>query len=162
RVQSALAVACFLTGDLLTQRGWIAYADPLFALATFGAIVCLWVAVDRRSPTLLGLAGLALTAAFLTKALTAYVFYGTAGLVLLWRHENRRFLLAPASLVIHALVIGFVPLWIFVIAGWSENARLVADITGRAHTGGLGRYIGRLVAYWGEIVLRLLPPSALV
>jgi len=161
RLLAAFAVACFLTGDLLTQRGWMAYSDPLFALATTAAIICLWVAVDRRSATLLILAGIAITAAFLTKALTAYAFYGAAGLILLWRHENRKFLISPPSLIIHVCIIGFVPLWIFAIAGSGQNARLFADITGRAHTGGLGRYIGGLLAYWGEMILRLLPLSAL-
>ncbi|HXD02093.1 MAG TPA: phospholipid carrier-dependent glycosyltransferase [Novosphingobium sp.] len=161
RLVSAFAVACFLTGDLLTQRGWMAYADPLLALATFAAIICLWVAVDRRSPGLLVLAGIAITAAFLTKALTAYAFYGAAGLILLWRHENRRFLISPPSLIIHACIIGFAPLWIFADAGWGQNARLIGDITARAHTGGLGRYILSLLTYWGEMLLRLLPPSAL-
>jgi 4-amino-4-deoxy-L-arabinose transferase-like glycosyltransferase len=159
---AAFAVACFLTGDLLTQRGWIAYADPFFALASFAAVICLWIGVDRRRARWLALAGLAVTAAFLTKALTAYAFYAAAGVVLLWRHDNRRFLLSPASLALHALIIGFVPLWIFAIAGWGQNARLVADITGRAHTGGLGHYLGGVLAYWGEIILRLLPPSVLV
>ena len=166
RLLSAFAVACFLTGDLLTQRGWIAYSDPLFTVATFAAIVCLWIALDRRSPRLLILAGLAITAAFLTKALTAYAFYGAAGLVLLWRHENRRFLLSPASLVIHATIIAAAPFWIFVIAGGQDAVayigRLTGDITARAHTGGLGRYVGHVLAFWGEIVLRLLPPSALL
>ena len=101
----------------------MAYADPLFALAIFAAIICLWVAVDRRSPGLLVLAGIAITAAFLTKALTAYAFYGAAGLILLWRHENRRFLISPPSLIIHACIIGFAPLWIFAVAGWGQNAR---------------------------------------
>ena len=36
RLLTAFAVACFLTGDLLTQRGWIAYSDPLFAMAHLG------------------------------------------------------------------------------------------------------------------------------
>jgi hypothetical protein len=119
RLLSAFAVACFLTGDLLTQRGWIAYS-----------------------------------------------FYGAAGLVLLWRHENRRFLLSPASLVIHATVIAAAPFWIFVVAGGQDAVayigRLTGDITARAHTGGLGRYVGHVLAFWGEIVLRLLPPSALL
>lgn len=166
RLLAAFAVACFLTGDLLTQRGWIAYSDPLFALATFAAIICLWIGVDRRSARWLVLAGLAITVAFLTKALTAYAFYGAAGLVLLWRHENRRFLLSPASILIHAAIIAVAPLWVFVIAGGEDKAayflRLTGDITARGHAGGLGRYVGRVLAFWGEIVLRLLPPSAVI
>ena len=162
RLLAAFTTACFLTGDLLTQRGWMAYSDPLFSLAIFGSILCLWLAVERRSPAFLVLAGIAISAGFLTKALTAYGFYGAAGLVLLLRHENRRFLLSPASLAIHAAILGFVPLWIFAIGGWSSNARLFTDIADRANTGGLGHFLGSVLSYWGEMVLRLLPVSALV
>ena len=130
-------------------------------MATLAAIICLWVAVDRRNRGLLVLAGVAITAAFLTKALTAYAFYGAAGLILRAMRNWRFLILSPPSLIIHACIIGFAPLWIFAIAGWGQNARLIGDITARAHTGGFGRYILSLVAYWGEMLLRLLPLSAL-
>ena len=70
------------------MRGWLAYADPLFAFFTFGAMACLWVATSERRVGLLALAALALVCAFLAKVLTAYVFYGVFGLVLLWRHRS--------------------------------------------------------------------------
>ena len=162
RLLAALAVACFLTGDLLMRRGWLAYSDPLFSVATFAAIVCLWVALDRRSAGLLVLAGIAITAAFLTKALTAYAFYGAAGIVLLWRHENRRFLLSPASLAVHAAVVAFAPLWIFVIAGGAQGEGLVHDFLMRANPRGLFSYVAGLLSFWAEIVLRMLPTSAVV
>src|SRR5262249_60791935 len=88
------------------------------------------------------------------------LFWRPEACAALGRHDSPPFLIGPPSLAIHALIIGFVPLWIFAIAGWSENARLVADITGRAHTGGLGRYIGRLLASLGGVVLPPLPPRA--
>src|SRR5207249_1658856 len=92
RTLAALSAAIFLSGDVLLYRGWLAYADPLFALFTFGAMACLWVAVNERRAGLLALAAVGLMGAFLAKVLTAYVFYGVLGLVLLWRHGNRRFL----------------------------------------------------------------------
>ncbi len=162
RLTAALAVACYLTGDLLTQRGWMAYSDPLFSIATFAAMVCLWLALDRRSARFLVLAGLAVTAAFLTKALTAYAFYSSAGLVLLWRHPNRRFLFSPASLRVHGAVVAFVPLWICVIAGGAQGERLIRDFLIRAQPRGFGAYALGLLSFWGEILLRMLPTSALL
>jgi 4-amino-4-deoxy-L-arabinose transferase-like glycosyltransferase len=162
RLTAVLAAACYLTGDLLTRRGWMAYSDPLFSIAAFAAMVSLWLALDRRSARFLALAGLAVTAAFLTKALTAYAFYGAAGLVLLWRHPNRRFLFSPASLLVHGAVVAFVPLWIFVIAGGAQGEGLVHDFLMRAQPRGAGAYVLGLLSFWGEILLRMLPTSALL
>ena len=162
RLLPALAAACYLTGDLLLRRGWMGYSDPLFSIATFGAMVSLWLALDRRSVKFLALAGLAVTAAFLVKALTAYAFYGTAGLVLLWRHPNRRFLLSPASLLIDAAVAAFVPLWVFVIAGGAQGEGLIHDFLLRAQPRSVGAYILGLLSFWAEVPLRLLPVSALL
>ena len=83
---------------MLLYRGWLAYADPLFSLLTFGAISALWVAVEERRRNLLFLAALGLIGSFLTKAVTGYVFYGVFALVLLWRHRNRGFLFSPWSI----------------------------------------------------------------
>ncbi len=159
---AGLCVACFLTGDLLTRRGWLAYSDPLFSAAVFAAIVCLWVALDRRSFGRLLLAAAAVTAAFLTKALTAYAFYGAAVLVLLWRHPNCRFLLAPRALAIHAAAAAFIPLWIFVIAGGSQGEGLAHDFLLRAGPRTFGSYVLGVLSFWAEVVLRMLPVSALL
>ena len=42
---AAFAGLIYLTlADVFFYRGWLAYADPLFAFFVFGAIACLWVA----------------------------------------------------------------------------------------------------------------------
>ena len=48
--------------------------------------------------------------AILTKAITPYYYYAAFGLVLLIRHENRMFLIRPASFLVHilALILPFI------------------------------------------------------
>lgn len=102
---------CYLSGDLLFRRGWITYADPTFALFTFASMMCLWIGSRKQNLLWLLPAILCLTAAFLTKALTAYVFYGITGLVLMRHPHNRRFLLQPASWLLHAIALCLPFVW---------------------------------------------------
>ena len=78
-----LCGAVFLTGDVLLARGWIAYADPLFALWVFLSMACLYLACVRQSHVYLIVSAGAVFLGFLTKEPTAYVFYITAGFCLL-------------------------------------------------------------------------------
>jgi 4-amino-4-deoxy-L-arabinose transferase-like glycosyltransferase len=90
RLFAAFGPAVFLSGDVLLQRGWLAYSDPIFSFFVFGAMACLWVAVEERRYSLLILAAFALIASFLTKLPTGYLCYVVLGFVLLWRHPNRK------------------------------------------------------------------------
>src|SRR5450759_3186752 len=87
------ALLYLVTADVLLYRGWLSYADPLFAMFVVLAIALAWVACLRSSYPLLAGAMLAVFAAFLTKALTAYVFLGVGLLVFLRDAGFRRFLL---------------------------------------------------------------------
>ena len=82
---AALAAAVYLSGDILIYRGWLAYADPLFATLVFAAMALLWIATAERRHALLVLSVLALCAAFLTKTGTGHLFFAATALVLLWR-----------------------------------------------------------------------------
>lgn len=115
QIIALLSVAIFFTGDLLFRRGWLAYADPLFSFFIFSAIACLWLSVEEKRYSLLLLAVLATACAFLTKALTVYIFYGVAGLVLLWRHPNRWFLLSPISIILNLCAIAWPIIWLTAI-----------------------------------------------
>lgn len=94
------ALACLSLADLQLYRGWLAYTDPLFAFFTFGAMATLWVAGLERHRGWLFMSVLMVSCALLTKAFTAYVFYGTVIFVLLWQRAPRSFLLSPISLLI--------------------------------------------------------------
>ncbi len=113
---AAFAALVYITlADVFFYRGWLAYADTLFAFFLFSAMACLWVACVRRSAPLLALAVAALTCAFMTKALTAYAFYGGAALVLLANREHRSFLLSPASWAAHLAGVALPLAWLYLI-----------------------------------------------
>ncbi|MCW5604571.1 MAG: hypothetical protein KIT18_08515 [Burkholderiales bacterium] len=156
---AAFAAVVYITlADLFFYRGWLAYADPLFAFFVFSAIACLWVACERCSRRLLALALAALTAAFMTKALTAYVFYGAACLALLLDRRHRAFLLGPASWALHAAGAALPLLWFhFVPSNTGQGARMFNEIVAKLAPEGLVEYALKLVVYPAETLLRLAP-----
>lgn len=120
-------------------------------------MAALWVACERRSAAWLVVAVLALSGAFLAKALTAYVFYGGAALVLLLR-GHRRFLLAPASVALHAAALAFPLLWFSqVMASSGQGTRMSSEILAKLAPDSLVDYLAKLVAYPLETALCLAP-----
>jgi len=160
---AAFAAAMYLSlGDLLLWRGALAYVDPLFGLFVFGSIASLWLACEKRSMAWLLMAMAALTAAFLTKTLTAYVFYGAAGFVMLFRREYRRFLLRPASIAVHAAGLGAAAYWLGVVVGGQSHSQwMLQEVLLKLIPEGAGAYLRRLVAYPADVLVRLSPPFAL-
>jgi len=154
------ALACLSLADLLLYRGWLAYTDPLFSFFIFGAMATLWVgSVEQRRKLLLASVVL-ISCALLTKALTAYVFYGTAAFVLLLHPTQRRFLLSPASLLALALIVVAPIVWLTSIPQLSgQGTSLVAEIQHKLSDVDLADYFTRLVIYPFETALRLAPAS---
>jgi 4-amino-4-deoxy-L-arabinose transferase-like glycosyltransferase len=156
---AAFTALVYLTlADAFFYRGWLAYADPLFAFFSFGAIATLWVACERRSAGLLALAVAALSAAFMTKALTAYAFYGAAGLVLLARREHRTFLLGPASWIVHVAGAAFPLAWFYLVPdNTGQGGRMFAEIVAKLAPTDLAGYAVKLVIYPLDTAARLAP-----
>jgi len=156
---AAFAALVYLTlADLFFYRGWLAYADPLFAFFVFGAIACLWLACERRSTGLLALAVALLTCAFMTKALTAYVFYGAAALVLLANRSHRSFLLGPASWAAHVAAAALPLAWLYFVPDNSgQGGRMFAEILAKLAPTSWGGYAMKLAAYPVETALGLAP-----
>lgn len=159
---AAFSALAYLVTDVLLYHGWLAYADPLFGFCIFAAIACLWVACERKSFGLLLLAVLGLIAAFLTKSLTAYVFYITAFLVL-FGVGKYRFLLHPVSIALHLLVLSVPLLWSIFINDPGSN-RLIYDIfycifDDRGIK--LTKYLIKFITFPPEIFVRMLPISAI-
>jgi len=94
------ALTCLSLADLQLYRGWLAYTDPLFSFFTFGAMATLWVASIERHRGWLFASVVMVSCALITKAFTAYIFYGTVVLALLWQRNTRLFLVSPISLII--------------------------------------------------------------
>ncbi len=157
---AALTSLCL--ADLLLYRGWLSYLDPVFAFFTFGSIATLWVACLERRRGWLLLSVALVSCALITKAFTAYVFYGTAGLVLLfWQRETRGFLLSPRTLAVFALV-AVVPILWFASIPHSENSEIMLDeIMRKLSAHDLAGYVGHLAEFPLEVMLRLSPAVAL-
>lgn len=160
---SAMSAAIHLTlADLFFYRGWLAYVDPLFGLLVFSALACLWVACERRSHGLLLLAVLALTAGFLAKALTAYVFYAGAVAVLLLQPSYRRFLLSLPAIAIHVLAAALLLLWLGLVApSRGQGGRMFSEILAKLAPESFADYALKLLAYPLETLLGLAPAGLL-
>ena len=153
------AALVYLTlADVLLYRGWLAYVDPLFGFFVFGAIATLWVACVERRPALIALAVGSLTCAFLSKAFTAYAFYGGAALVLMVTPQWRRVLLSAPSLALHAAAALAPALWLALLPAKSgQGSRMFAEILAKLAPPGPLEYLQQLAGFPAETVLRLSP-----
>lgn len=156
-----LAAAIYITfADILIYRGWLAYRDPLFGLLVFAAIATLWIGARESRIAWYAASGLAAFAAFLTKGLTAYVFVGSAALVLLAQPETRRALLRPGVLLTGAAALALPLLWLYgVQSGGAQASRYAGEIGAKLLPPGLGEWGLKLLTYPLETALRLLPAS---
>lgn len=157
-----LAAALFLSGDLLLRRGWLAYADPLFSLWIFSAIVCSLMALEKRNAVFLIFSSLSICAAFLTKAMTAYLFYAITLFVLYWKHPNRRVLLSPASLVAHLFAFSFPFLWDNFLSHASHSQSMINDVLNKLSLIEILNYTIKLVVFPLDALFRFFPASAIV
>ena len=156
-----LAATVYITfADILIYRGWLAYRDPLFGLLVFGAIAALWIAARESRWSWLAGAGVLAFAAFLTKGLTAYVFVGSAGLILIASRDTRGALLQPRALLVAALALALPLLWLYTVqTGGTQTARFAGEIGAKLVPPGFGAWALKLVSYPLETWLRLLPAS---
>lgn len=156
---SAVAAVVYLTlADLFLYRGWLAYVDPLLGLLVFSAIACLWLACAQRRYSLLAWALLLVYAGFMAKALTAYVFYAGAVLVLLFRADHRRFLLTAPSLLLHAAGAALPLLWLMVFASnRGQGSRMFGEIAAKLAPENLADYLVKLLVYPLQTLLCLAP-----
>lgn len=155
------AVVYLLFADVALYRGWLAYVDPLFGFLVFSSVAMLWVACREGRYALLALAVFALSASFMAKAFTAYVFYGTAALVLLFDRDSRRFLLSPASIGIHAAGALALALWLGALpAVEGQGSRMFKEVIEKLiPEGGIGAYLAKFVTYPLETVAKTAPAS---
>ena len=157
------ALLYLVTADVLLYRGWLSYADPLFAMFVVLAIALAWVACLRSSYLLLAGAMLAVFAAFLTKALTAYVFLGVGLLVFLRDAGFRRFLLRPQAWAIYSFALLLPLLWFKLgTHDAAQHSKMFGDIIGKLSLADVGKYLIRLVVYPLDRFVRLLPSSLFV
>lgn len=163
RVFAQISALVYLTlADVLLYRGWLAYVDPLFGFFVFGAIAALWVACETGRPWLVAAAVASLTCAFMSKAFTAYVFYGVAVMVMFSRAPYRRVVLHPLSVALHAAMIVAPFAWLALLPkNEGQGGRMFTEILVKLVPDGIGEYLGQLVGFPLETALRLMPALAL-
>lgn len=144
--------------DLLLYHGWLSYVDPLFALFTFSAIATLWVGAREHRLALVALSGILISCAFLSKAMTAYIFYGGALFTLLFESAQRRFLLRPGTLAVLLLTFCGMFIWYAAIPdGAIQQQRMFAEMTHKFASPSLSEYLTRLAAFPLEVLFWLSP-----
>jgi 4-amino-4-deoxy-L-arabinose transferase-like glycosyltransferase len=149
--------------DVMLYRGWLAYVDPLFGFFVFSAIAALWIACEERRPALIAVAVASLSCAFMSKALTAYAFYGGAVLVLMLAPHRRRVLLGLRSIVLHVAAVFAPLLWLHSLpANAGQGTRMFAEILLKLTPADGFEYVQKLILYPLETAVRLSPAIPLL
>ncbi len=156
------ALSCLALADLLLYRGWLSYTDPLFGFFIFGALALLWVGTLEQRRSLLLASVLLIGCALLTKVFTAYLFYASVLFVLLWRGEQRRFLLSPLSLLVLSTLVVVPVVWFSLtpqVRG--QSGSMLYEILGKLQSGGVLAYGLHLGQYVLDVLLWLAPAPLL-
>ncbi|WP_035383248.1 hypothetical protein [Ferriphaselus sp. R-1] len=152
------ALSALSMADLLLYRGWLSYTDPTFAFFTFGAIATLWVATINSSWRWLLTSVLLISCAMLTKAFTAYIFYGSALLVIALRRPARTFLLCGPSAGVMALALLVPMVWFRLLPQVGGHSSTMVDEIARKLSAQSGLdYLLRLLTYPLETAFWLSP-----
>lgn len=158
---SLFAALVYLTSDALFYHGWLAYSDPLFAFFVVSAISFLWIANLEQRYAFVWLSVIALIAAFMTKALTAYIFYVISFFfIIIFDKKFKSFLLKPANLLVYLFSILFYFLWNIASQKITE-AGMWTDIFNKFQAIYWRGYIQQIIVFPLEIFFRFLPASGL-
>lgn len=162
RLFAIFTVAAFFSGDFLFRRGWIASPDTWFSLGTFTAICFMWLSIkDQRSLYWIPVP-IALFGAVLAKALTAYVFYGTALIVIWVACENRSYVFKPASIFAHLAAVALPVIW-FTLLPNSQWHAILRDVSERTmgHAFNWSHYFIKITLSPIDIIIRSGPVTFL-
>ncbi|MDX8391362.1 MAG: hypothetical protein R8K53_02180, partial [Mariprofundaceae bacterium] len=159
------AALVYLTmGEISFWYGWLGYLDATFGCFVFASIVLLWRALQQEHAGWLLLSLLSLSLAFMTKNITAYAFYGAAGLVLMWRFSRWTLLLSPRFVLPVLVALALPYLWqeLVIIKGSSTATVTVNDALRNFAGFGLWAYMTHWVSYPLIFLFRALPLSLLL
>ncbi|MGD0282364.1 MAG: dolichyl-phosphate-mannose--protein mannosyltransferase [Dissulfurispiraceae bacterium] len=161
---AAFTALIYLTlGDVLFYRGWLCDSEPVFGLFVLVSVVFVWLALAENRYTYLAVAVLAVSAAFLSKVLTAYVFYVIAMIVVAYRRRNWAFLYSWRSLLLNGLAVAFPLFWYRMVpAGHFQSHGMIADITSRLVPVSGGNYLKDVLAYAMQTLLLPLPVAGVL
>lgn len=158
--QAAFSAVIYLTlAEPLMYYGWLGYSDALFGALCLAAMLAIWHAVRRQQARWLAAALLLADAAFLCKALTAYVFVGVAGLLCAQHYRAWALLRRPAWWAA-LLPLGVPLLWYALAPTGNVMAHgMVDDISAKFGAQGAGAYLRHLLSYGGNALFNLMPAA---
>lgn len=159
---SLLAVAIFLSGDLLLRRGWLAYSDPIFACFTFASMALLWLAVQEHKYRWLLLASLAAVLGYLSKVHTVFVFYGLTAGILFWHiPSSRNMLFNWRSILIHSAALVATALWAK-YNGTGSFSGTAANSLPMLQISSIYSYIKKLLLFPWQLIALTMPVSIIL
>lgn len=161
---AAFAALVYITlGNILFYYGWLAYSDPLFAFFCLAAMLFGWLAVAERRIDFFVIAIFTLSCAFLTKALTAYVFYGATVFVVTYRTSSWRFLLSWRSWLVHLLALVVPVLWYAIApAGGAMANGMLYDIIEKMQGRGILGYLHHFLVYPIQTFWQFFPVGGVI
>ena len=161
---AAFTALIYLTlGDILFYRGWLCYSEPVFGLFVLMSIVFGWIALAENRYTYLAVAVFAVGAAFLSKALTAYVFYVIAMTVIAYRQRCWAFLFSWKSLLLNGLAFTLPLFWYRMVpAGAFQSHAMLADITSKLIPVSAGKYLKHVLAYALQTLVMMMPMAGVL
>ncbi|RME50374.1 MAG: hypothetical protein D6790_21310 [Caldilineae bacterium] len=155
-----LAALIYLSlGETCFWYGWLGYVDAMFGMFIFASIMALWRYLECEHPAWLTLSLLAISLAFLTKNITAYVLYGAAGFVLLWQLGRWQALGKATNILGLVLALSVPALWqLFVIQHGGNTATTTLNDALRNFIGfGLLDYLKHWITFPLIFLLRAFP-----
>lgn len=148
--------------DVLLYRGWLGYVDPNYAMFLFAAMATLWVAVREQRFQMFVFSCVLLTCAFLSKALTSYIFYGVVLFVLMFDKQQRNFLVRWRTLPVLLLTYAGPFIWYASIPdGVAQGKRMFAELTNKFENPPFIEYVGRLLGFPVDVLISLGPLTLL-
>jgi hypothetical protein len=127
------------------------------------SIVFGWLALAENRYTYLAVAVFAVGAAFLSKALTAYVFYVIAMTVIAYRQRCWAFLFSWKSLLLNGLAFTLPLFWYCMVpAGAFQSHAMLADITSKLIPISGGKYLKHVLAYALQTLVMMMPMAGVL
>ena len=163
---AALAAALvFLTlGEIQFWYGWLGYADAMFLFFIFSSTVSIWLAAQFQRVHWYVLAVIMVNCAFFTKALTAYVFFGSTLVIAAFGFQSWRFFFRLINLLITIALVA-APLFWIQMHGSSANTNtssLIHDMAMRFTEIDIFRYLKHFFSFPFEFIARMMPVSLIV
>jgi len=159
-----LGALIYLTmGEISFWYGWLGYADATFGFFIFAAISSLWVAIEDKQVKWLLLSLLLISLAFLTKNISCYVMYLSAGLILIWRYQRWTLLFNP-FFVLPALASFTLP-WIYqnlILSGGANTSVAIGDALRNFLGYSLLSYLDHWISYPLLFLARAFPVTLIL